>query len=266
MRNTDWTRARPAHGDELGLTRREQLTGMFSAFVTVTLAAEVSVAQPQRRMAARDWLHRQDELGRALRRGQLSPRAWMTEVERLAREIDVSELLSDVNAARLTTAALPMTNDPRKRSVRFLDDQGEPRRLAYAAALFDFSPGNVITPHGHRHMVSAHLVVKGSFRVRTFDRLRDEREAMVIRPTRDVIAPVGTLSAMSSERDNIHWFVPQGGPARTFDVILSGLDAGKPDHDIQAIDPLGGQRLADGSIVAPHLRFDAASAKYDASV
>jgi hypothetical protein len=266
MRKLDWTRARPAHGDELGLTRRAQITGLFSAFVTVLLAEEVSVAQPRRRMAARDWIHRQDELARALRRGQLAPRSWMSEVERLAREIDVAELMADVNAARLSAASPPTTHDPRKRWVRFLDDTGEPRRLAYGAALFDFSPTHVITPHGHRHMVSAHLVVGGSFRIRNFDRLRDERDAMVIRPTRDVIAPVGTLSAMSSERDNIHWFVPQGGPARTFDVVISGLDAGQPDHDIQAIDPLGGRRLADGSIVAPLLSFEAASAKYDASV
>mgnify|MGYP002648195116 CR=1 FL=1 len=115
-------------------------------------------------------------------------------------------------------------------------------------------------------MVSAHLVVAGTLRIRNFDRLRDERDAMVLRPTRDVLAPVGTLSAMSSERDNIHWFVPRGGPAQTFDVVISGLDAGQPDHDIQAVDPLGGERLADGSIVAPLLSFEAASARYDASV
>jgi hypothetical protein len=88
---------------------------------------------------------------------------------------------------------------------------------------------------------------------------------MVIRQTRDVVAPVGTLSAMSSARDNVHWFVPQGGPARTFDIILSELDAGQPDHEIQAVDPLGGRLLADGSIVAPLLSFEAASVKYDAS-
>lgn len=85
---------------------------------------------------------------------------------------------------------------------------------------------------------------------------------MIIRPTRDAVASVGTLSAMSADRDNIHWFVPQGGPARTFDVIISGLDAGQPDYDIQAIDPLGGKRMRDGSIVAPIMTFEDASAKY----
>jgi hypothetical protein len=262
----DWRFAEVAHADDLGLTRRSQMTGMFAAFVTVAFAGEVSAAKPARRMAARDWIDRQDELGRSLKSGQISPKSWMVEVERLAREIDVAELMAEVNAAKLTAAALPTTNDPRKRSVRFIDANGQPKRLAYAAALFDFSPENVITPHGHRNMVSSHLIVGGKFRIRNFDRLRDEGDAMVIRQTRDRVASVGTLSAMSSDRDNIHWFVPQGGPARTFDVILSGLDRNQPDYDIQAVDPLGGKRLRDGSIVAPIMTFEAASAKYTASI
>ena len=266
MNKRDWALARLAHSDELGLTRRAQMTGLFSAFVAVALASEISAARPARRLAARDWIDRQAELARALRKGQVSPGSWMTEVGRLAREIDVAELMATVNKAQVNAFSLAPTNDPRKRNVRFLDASGAPRRLGYAAALFDFSPANVITPHGHRHMVSSHLVVGGSLRVRNFDRLRDADNAMVIRPTRDAIALVGDLSAMSSERDNIHWFVPQGGPARTFDVVVAGLDAGQPDHDIKAIDPLGGRRLRDGSIVAPIMSFEDASAKYRANI
>lgn len=71
---------------------------------------------------------------------------------------------------------------------------------------------------------------------------------------------------MSSARDNIHWFVPQGGPARTFDVVISSLDAGQPDHDIRAIDVLGGRRLPGGEIVAPVMPFAESSARYTADV
>ncbi len=253
---------RSAHPDDLGLTRRSQLTGLFGAFVSFALLSEVSCARPNPRMTARDWIDRHNELARALKQGQVSARSWMTEVERLAREIDIAELMADVNQSKLSAASKPPTNDPSKRSVRFIDASGTPRRLAYAAALFDFAPSNVITPHGHKNMVSAHLVTNGKFRVRNFDRLRDEGNGMVIRPTRDFVASTGTLSAMSSARDNIHWFVPKGGPARTFDVIISGLDPKQPDFDIAAIDPLGGRRMRDGTILAPVMSFEAASAKY----
>lgn len=272
MAEPDWSLAAPAHPGELGLTRRSHITGLFGAFTLVALAGEVACAAPRRRMAARDWIERQGELARSFRRGEIGPLTWMAEIGRLAEEIDVAELMAMVNAAQITANALSPTNDPTKRSVRFLDESGAPRRLGFGAALFDFTPANVITPHGHRHMASSHLIIDGRFRIRNFDRVGDvgesgaPDEAMIIRPTRDVVAGVGTLSAMSSARDNIHWFVPQGGPARTFDVVVSGLDPGQPDHDIRAIDPLRGQQRSDGTIIAPVIAFEDSSARYIASV
>ena len=165
-----------------------------------------------------------------------------------------------VRRSELVRAGPASHNDPQKRFVRFLDEQGQRRRLAYGAALFDFAPANVITPHGHRHMVSAHMVVEGRFRVRNFDRLGDEGAAMRLRSTRDQIAELGQVSTMCSERDNIHWFVPVDGPATTFDIVVSGLDPGAPDHLIQAVDPLRAERRADGTLLAPIISFGEFSA------
>lgn len=266
MRENAWTKARAAVPEDLGLTRRGALTGGLAAFTMFALLSETSCARPMRRMAARDWIDRQGELARALRTGELAPMKWMVEVERLAAEVDVAELMAEAGKARITSNAPLPTNDPHKRSIRFLDSSGEPRKLGFAAALFDFSPTNVITPHGHTNMVSSHLVVGGKFRVRNFDRLRDEDGAMIVRPTRDYLAETGAISTMSSARDNVHWFVPQGGGATTFDVIISEIDKAQGDTRITAIDPLGGQTLEDGSIRAPIMEFEKASDKYVATI
>ncbi len=262
----DWVLAAPASLDAFGIDRRSAMASGLAAFSLALLGCEVSAAKPQRRMAARDWIERQGELARALKGGQISPLQWMADAERLAGEIEVAELMAEVDKAQVTQNAMPPTNDPRKSSIRFLDAEGAPRKLGYGAALFAFEPHNVITPHGHRHMVSSHLVVEGAFRVRNFDRLRDEGEAMIIRPTRDYIARTGALSAMSGPSDNIHWFVPEGGKAMTFDVIISGLDQGEADYEIEAIDPLGGIARPDGTILAPKMSFEAASVKYSAEI
>jgi hypothetical protein len=266
MHEADWERAQPAGLGAFGLDRRGFAGAGFAALTLALLGREVSAAAPQRRMPARDWIERQGELARALKSGKIAPLQWMAEAERLAGEIEVAELMAELDKAQITQQALPTTNDPRKSSIRFLDAEGAPRKLGYGAALFAFQPHNVITPHGHRHMVSSHLVVEGAFRVRNFDRLGDEGEAMLIRPTRDTIAVTGQLSAMTPERDNIHWFVPQDGPAMTFDVIISGIDPGEADYEIEAVDPLGGTMLADGTIRAPKIGFEAASDKYTAAV
>lgn len=263
---TDWDKAAPASLAMFGIDRRSALAGGLAALSFALLGCEVSAAKPSARMAARDWIERQGELARALKAGQVTPLQWMAEAERLAREIEVAQLMAEVNRAQVTQQALPPTNDPHKSSIRFLDAEGVPRKLGYGAALFAFAPQNVITPHGHRHMVSSHLVVEGAFRVRNFDRLGDDGGAMIVRPTRDYVAETGQLSAMTPERDNIHWFVPRGGPAMTFDVIISGIDPGEADYEIEAIDPLGGTRLDDGTIRAPKMAFEAASGKYTAEV
>jgi hypothetical protein len=251
--------ARAASADMLGLSRR----GALAAFATYALLSE---AHAQPRTSAALWVNRQDEIARALRAGQITPLAWQGDVETLAREVDLAELVALVNGACHSLAPHSSENDPIKRHVRFLDANGEPRRLAYGAALFAFEPRNVITPHGHRHMVSAHMVVDGAFRIRNFDRIGDEGEAMLIRPTRDYIARVGEVSTMSSQRDNIHWFVPQGGAATTFDVIISDLTPGAASYEIRAIDPLGGQRRPNGAILAPIMSFEDSSRRYTADV
>jgi hypothetical protein len=115
-------------------------------------------------------------------------------------------------------------------------------------------------------MVSAHMVVAGRFRVRNFDRVGEDEGVMLIRPTKDYIAEVGQVSTMASEQDNVHWFVPQGGPATTFDIVVSGLDRGAPDHLIQAIDPLRAKPRAHGTLAAPIIDFAEASRRYTAAV
>lgn len=248
------------------LGRRAALATFLSSFLLVALAREARAAAPAGEARVQRWIGAQQEIAEGLAGGRLTGRQWALEVERLAGEIEVAALMAVVNRSRLRSAGAPFHNDPQKRFVRFLDETGAPRRLAYGAALFDFAPHNVVTPHGHRHMVSAHLVVAGRFRVRNFDRVGDEPGAMRLRPTRDYVAGPGDVSTMCGERDNIHWFVPQGGPATTFDVVISGLNPGAPDHLIQAVDPLRARRAADGSLVAPIIGFALSSRLYTAAI
>lgn len=256
---------RPA-SEILGLTRRSAAGASLPAFLLFALVGEAKGASgPDRRPGT--WICRQDEIGRALAAGEMRPTDWCLEVERLGRAVDLAELMATVRRAKISAAGRGSHNDPVKRHVHFIDEAGTPRRLSYGAALFDFEPRNVITPHGHRHMVSAHMVVDGAFRVRNYDRVGDIDGAMIVRPTRDYVAGLGAVSTMCSDRDNIHWFVPHGGKrATTFDVVISGIDPGQPDYEIRAIDPHGGARRIDGSIVAPIMDFEASARRYTASV
>ena len=248
------------------IDRRAMIAGLLTAFPAVAFVREArAVAFPTAPL--RRWIEGQRAIAEDLKAGRASGLEWAAEVRRLAGEIDVAEVHAALKRAEIGPVRHGASNDPEMRNVWFKDGEGKRRRLGYATKLFEFSPTNVVTPHGHRHMASAHMVVEGNFRVRNFDWLGEEPDALIIRPTRDEIVGLGKASTMCDEKDNVHWFVPQGGkPATTFDVIVSGLDAGEDPYRIIAIDPVNATRLSGGRLRAPKMGFEEASRRYTIDV
>lgn len=239
---------------------RDVLTGFPAYALLATFGA--ARATPASKLSAKRWIDRQQEIAVALARGEMIPDQWRAEVESLARAVDMAQLMAEVGRARSSSVGRGLPTYPMKHAIAFRDEAGARRKLRYAVALFTFDRNNVVTPHAHRNMVSAHLVVEGAFRVRNFDRLRDEDGAIVIRPSLDETIGVGDVSTIGPARDNIHWFVPTSDRAATMDVIVSGLDREKPRYKIEAIDPVRATALPDGSLRAPILGFEEASRFY----
>jgi hypothetical protein len=241
------------------MLHRRDLLGAFAAYA---LLAELSLARAARPRSIRSWLDRQDALARALAAGSLGSDAWRTEVEALGREADVERLIAEALPSP-SSRALP--TDPARRILRWRDTDGRRRSMRYAVALFEFDSTNVITPHGHRGMQSAHLVVHGAVRGRTYDRVGDAEGAMLLRPAADRRLEPGQVSSIGPSRENVHWFVPLTPRAATFDVLVTGLEPGGPDYQVQPVDPLGGADLGDGTLRAPLLGFEESARRYAGS-
>lgn len=247
------------------IDRRAMIASLLTAFPAVAMVREAR-AFARTGTTLKRWSELQRDLADALMKDRISGPQWAAGVRALAAEIDVAEVHRGLARAQVSKPVPNPLNDPPKRIVRFLDGQGKLRRLGYGAALFEFAPHNVITPHGHRHMASAHMIVKGKFRVRNFNRLGEDETRLLVRPSRDEVMELGSVSTMCDEEDNVHWFVPQGGPATTFDVIISGLDEGKPPYRIIAIDPLNAQPAGKGRLFMPKIDFAEASKRYTTRV
>ena len=83
--------------DEMQQGRRNFLrTASFASFALYALLREAHATEaiPRRGLSARYWIDRQDELAHALRAGTVAHMAWHDEVNRLAREVDVAELMA----------------------------------------------------------------------------------------------------------------------------------------------------------------------------
>ena len=187
------------------INRRELLRDGLAVFPIYALLAELGTAGAAsgHGLSPKRWINRQNDIARTLARGEIDADQWRVEVVALAHDIDLSQLMKEIDQSIIKIIGRGLPNYPLKRAVYFRDDDGNRRILRYAAALFAFDRDNVITPHAHRHMVSAHMVIDGTFRVRNFDRVRDEEDAIVIRPTIDEDIRVGDVSSITICADTI---------------------------------------------------------------
>ena len=232
------------------IDRRTFLVALLAQMIAARrlLAAGASVR-------LQEWIRRHEELARQLHASPSNGIAWQHGVEQLSAETDLDELLRYIDFAKI------------EREFRFTSDGGTRHSISvggitFGTAIFGLEKGRSITPHGHRNMVSAHLVIAGKLRVRNFDRVSDEPEHIILRPTVDATITRGAVSTMSTQRNNIHWFTALTDRAFTLDVVVSDLKEGDESFYIDLVDPRGGTRRGDGTIRAPRIDWKTSARLY----
>lgn len=206
------------------------------------------------------WAIRLQEYCHDLNTNRITPALWQEQVESLFRAIDLPDLLRFIEFERLQKGFQYPELGVATRKVVFPRLDGLPERTLFVKKIFGMKKDRAIIPHGHSNMASAHLVLKGSFQMRHYEKTGMSDTHLVVRPTIDQEAGIGACSSISDERDNIHWFVANTETAFTFDVIM--LNLGEKPYDIQNIDIRDGEVLPDGQIRAPILDVETALNKY----
>lgn len=237
------------------MSRRQVMLGIIS---TIAMAQLLRLAVGTKAVAAPiasstdKWAQSLVELARDLNSRSLTVTQWQDAIEALHKTVPIEDVLRLVD--------FDLFRPILERSGRFESHQYvllpgiEPTNGLLWTNLYIIPEGGAIPPHGHNELVTAHLIVRGRLHARTFDRVADEPGRMLLRPTRDEHCDLGSTITMSDERDNVHWFVAEGGPAFTLDVganapkLRDHLNGSEADGRIY-LDPTAGRR-ADGLIEA----------------
>jgi hypothetical protein len=251
-------------------TRRELLGGACAASALTVLigALRRSGAWTGGRPAELDrWAREVVSANERVSRGELDVLGWQRELARIHATIEIPALVRYLDLERLTRefrygSNLAETADPVLPAAITGD---RPRR--WFVRVFGLRKGGAIIPHVHNGMVSAHLVVAGSFHARTHDRVRDLEDAVVLRPSIDRELAVGGLVTMSDRRDNGHWLVARAERSMTFDVgvvdVAPSWKYGLAANRFNMIFVDADRRPeTDGTIVAPTMTFERCAAKY----
>jgi len=200
------------------------------------------------------WLAEINELSREVQNKPLEQVAWQDQVEALFEKVDLADLLKFVDFEKLTANIVYRDRGERSLRPTFPKVEGLPTSLVFGHQIFALKQDRSVVPHGHNNMATAFLVLKGQFHARHYDRLEDDREHMIIKPTIDHRFEPGQYSTISDFRDNVHWFKATSDTAFLFNIHVKGLKSGTGRRNGRIyIDP-DGEQLSGGRIRAKKLK------------
>src|SRR2546427_780637 len=106
--------------------------------------------------------------------------------------------------------------------------------------IFACQKGRSIVPHGHDNMSTGFIILRGTWAGKHFDRVEDNDDHYLIKPTIDKAFKPGECSIISDHKDNVHWFKAETETAFIFNVHIMGYnpDSKKTPNRVY-VDPEG---------------------------
>lgn len=250
------------------LSRRTFTRNMLGSLLTFSLVKsldKVDVLANTVKPIVRKWLIEMEQVTQQLRQGKVKPIAWQQQIESLLSRVDLKDLLTAIDYERLAKTAVFPEDHESAENVDFSQNQGLPAELSFAPYFYAMNKGVAIVPHGHRNMVSMHMMLKGQAHGWQFERVSDEEQYLTIKPTVDKVLQVGAVTTISDQRDNIHWFKALSEPVFMFNIGVFGINPSQGFTGRDYIDPLGGEKLKDGLIRARRIEMKEAYKLYGKS-
>lgn len=235
------------------LSRRDFIQSSLGSLITFSLVSSLCQAQALTgsvRSVAHKWVFEMEEVTKSLKAAKIKPAEWQTQIESLLARVDLKDLLRAIDYKHLAKSAVFPEDHESAEDVDFSDIKGLPDELSFNPYFYAMKKDVAIVPHGHRNMTSMHMMLKGDAHGWQYERVSDETEHMIIKPTKDKSLAVGDVSTISDERDNIHWFKATSETVFMFNIGVFGI---KPEASFTGrdyIDPASGEKLKDGLIRA----------------
>ena len=207
-----------------------------------------------------NWVKQLKEMAVDLQEGRITQLMWQESIKLLFDQISLEELLAAVEFEKLLAVYEYPDLGVAVKNTRFPGLSDVPDKLLFGSKIFGMKKNRAIIPHGHKNMVSCHYVLKGDLHLRHFDKVEEDETHMIIAPTIDEIARVGSHSSISDDKNNIHWLKAETEVAFTYDVIVTNLN-GVP-YEVNNIDPDEAEIVSGNMIRAKKLDVQTALEKY----
>jgi hypothetical protein len=249
---------------ELQSRRRfnETMLGSLLAYGLIeTLAAGDLFAADVKPILSK-WLRELADLSQDLKDHKLKDVDFQARLEALYQRVDLAELVRFVDLDRLAERVKYPSRGAASVGLDLSKVEGLPRRLVFGKQIFACRKGRSIVPHGHDNMATGFIVLRGDWLGRHYDRVEDNADHYLIKPTIDRRFKLGECSTISDHKDNVHWFKAESETAFIFNMHVMGYNQESMKNAARVyVDPEGA-RTAGGLIVARKISSAECHKKY----
>jgi hypothetical protein len=208
------------------------------------------------------WLVELNTMSRDIKEQKLKDVAFQKTLEDLYRRVDLPALLKTLDFERISAGVNYPAKGAKSLPADFNNVSGLPTELVFGRQIFALRKGRSVVPHGHNNMATGFLILSGKLRGRHYDRLEDNTDHYIVRPTIDRAFSPGEYSTVSDHKDNVHWFQAESDTAFIFNIHVMDTNPENPNRSARVyVDPLG-EKLAGGLYKAPKITYGKANELY----
>jgi hypothetical protein len=208
------------------------------------------------------WMADLNDLCRSLKEHKLKDLDFQAKLEELYRKVDLPELLTLLELDRISRTVKFPERGAASLGIDLTKVEGLPKRLVFGKQIFALRKDRSVVPHGHDNMCTGFIILRGDFVGRHYDRVEDNKDHYLIKPTIDRTFKPGECSTISDHKDNVHWFKAKSDTAFIFNIHVMGYNPENTNPSRRVyIDPEG-EKTRDGLIVAKKITSAQAHKKY----
>jgi len=208
------------------------------------------------------WLIDLAALSKDLKDQKIKDVDFQAKLEDLYKRVDLAELIAFMDLDKAIKDVKFPDKGAASLGVDLSKVEGLPEHLVFGKQIFAMRKGRSVVPHGHDNMCTGFIVLRGDFNGKHYERVADEKDHYLIRPTIDRAFKAGECSTISDHKDNVHWFKAESETGFIFNVHILGYNPDNANAPARVyVDPVG-EKTRDGLIVARKISSEECHKKY----
>ena len=246
-------------------TRRSfnaKLLGSLAAYGLVETLVRRDLFADDVKPTVHKWMVELHDLSRSVKDGKIKDTDFQAKLEDLYKKCDLPELLKLIDFDKVVKTAKLPDNGAANLGIDLSKVEGLPQTLVFGKQIFGLKKGRSVVPHGHDNMCTGFIVLAGNFTGKHYDRVEDNKDHYLIRPTIDRGFKPGECSTISDHKDNVHWFKCDSETGFIFNMHVMGYNPENKKNATRVyVDP-DGEKTASGLIVAKKVTSAECHKKY----